>query len=260
MESGGSGLWVAVANPGRSLGWLAGWLWAVRKKDFHVGGYRLDKGMSKSRDEIAAMREEYGSRELRRAQLAQDPVVQFEQWFAEARELQLHEPNAFALSTLGLDGIPATRTVLMKFFDENGFVFYTNYGSAKAREIEAHPMAGILFPWLALERQVRVEGEVEKVSAAESMKYFASRPRESQIGAWVSDQSSVIDSRSMLMNKLAELRQKFKGGEVPLPSFWGGYRVKPKRVEFWQGGKGRVHDRFLYTRHDGGWKLERLAP
>ena len=222
--------------------------------------------MSSNREKIAAMREEYGSREMHRSELALDPIVQFEQWFAEAREVELYEPNALVLSTTGLDGYPASRTVLMKFFDEKGFVFYTNYGSAKAKEIEAGPRAAMLFPWLQLERQVRIEGEVEKVSAAESLKYFASRPRESQIGAWVSDQSSVIDSRALLMNKLAELKLKFKGGDVPLPSFWGGYRVKPLRVEFWQGGKGRVHDRFLYTRKDtadgggGGWSLDRLAP
>lgn len=216
--------------------------------------------MSKSRDEIAAMREEYGSRELRRRDLAADPVAQFDLWFTEAREVRLHEPNAMTLSTVGLDGCPASRTVLMKFFDENGFVFYTNYGSAKAREIAACPKAALLFPWLPLERQVRIEGEVEKVSAAESLKYFASRPRESQIGAWVSDQSSVIDSRALLLNKMAELKARFKGGDVPLPGFWGGYRVRPQRIEFWQGGKGRVHDRFLYSRDDGDWRIERLAP
>lgn len=216
--------------------------------------------MSKSREEIAAMREEYGSREMRRADMASDPFVQFEQWFAEAREVELHEPNALTLSTVGLDGCPAARTVLMKFFDENGFVFYTNYGSAKAQEIEAVPKASLLFPWLPLERQVRIEGSVEKVSAAESLKYFASRPRESQIGAWVSDQSSVIDSRALLLNKMAELKAKFKGGDVPLPSFWGGYRVRPERIEFWQGGKGRVHDRFRYTREEKRWTIERLAP
>ncbi len=219
--------------------------------------------MSKSREEIAAMREEYGSRELRRADMAQDPFLQFDQWFAEAREVEIHEPNAMVLSTVGLTGCPASRTVLMKFFDENGFVFYTNYGSAKAKEMEATPHAGLLFPWLALERQVRIEGRVEKVSAAESLKYFASRPRESQIGAWVSEQSSVIDSRAMLLNKMAELKARFMGGEVPLPSFWGGYRVLPERIEFWQGGKGRVHDRFLYSRdlaEPSGWRIERLAP
>ena len=223
--------------------------------------------MSSDRKKIAAMREEYGRRELRRGEMAADPIAQFERWFAEAREVELHEPNALVLSTTSLDGYPASRTVLMKFFDEDGFVFYTNYGSAKAKEMAASPRAAMLFPWLQLERQVRIEGEVEKVSAAESLKYFASRPRESQIGAWVSDQSSVIDSRALLMNKLAEIKLKFKGGEVPLPSFWGGYRLKPLRVEFWQGGKGRVHDRFLYTRQDaaegeggGGWSIDRLAP
>ncbi len=216
--------------------------------------------MSRKSEEIAAMREEYGSRELHRADMADCPIEQFDQWFAEAREVELDEPNAFTLSTIGLDGCPASRTVLMKFFDNHGFVFYTNYGSAKAREIAAHPQAAMLFPWLPLERQVRIEGEVEKVSTAESLKYFASRPRESQIGAWVSDQSSVIDSRAMLLNKIAEMKARFKGGDVPLPSFWGGYRIKPHKIEFWQGGKGRVHDRFLYTREGGGWRIERLAP
>jgi pyridoxamine 5'-phosphate oxidase len=216
--------------------------------------------MQKSREEIAAMREEYGSRELRRKDLHADPIAQFDQWFAEAREVELHEPNAMTLSTLGLDGCPASRTVLMKFYNEDGFVFYTNYSSAKAKEIAAMPKAALLFPWLPLERQVRIEGSVEKVSAAESLKYFASRPRDSQIGAWVSDQSSVIDSRALLLNKMAELKAKFKGGDVPLPSFWGGYRVKPDRIEFWQGGKGRVHDRFLYAREKGAWKIDRLAP
>ncbi|MGB0993305.1 MAG: pyridoxamine 5'-phosphate oxidase [Akkermansiaceae bacterium] len=214
-----------------------------------------------SESEVAAMREEYGSRELRRKDLAAEPMSQFAQWFQEARSAELHEPNAMSLSTVGLDGCPASRTVLMKFFDSEGIVFYTNYGSAKAKELEAQAKAACLFPWLLLERQVRIEGTVEKVSAAESLKYFASRPRESQIGAWVSDQSSVIDSRALLLNKMAELKAKFKGGDVPLPSFWGGYRVKPERIEFWQGGKGRVHDRFRYSRQgDGSWAIERLAP
>ena len=220
----------------------------------------MNESIPKSAEEIAAMREEYGSRVLRRSELSACPIDQFSHWFAEAREVGLDESNAFSLSTIGLDGYPASRTVLLKFFDQNGFVFYTNYGSTKAKEMEVVPRAAILFPWLQLERQVRIEGEVEKVSAAESLKYFASRPRESQIGAWVSDQSSVIDSRAMLMNKLAELKLKFKGGDVPLPSFWGGYRVKPLRIEFWQGGKGRVHDRFLYTRDGDGWSIDRLAP
>ncbi len=216
--------------------------------------------MSKSHEQIAAMREEYGSRELRRNDLAADPIAQFDHWFAEAREVEIHEPNAMTLSTVGLDGCPASRTVLMKFFNQDGFVFYTNYGSAKAKEIAATPKAALLFPWLPLERQVRIEGDVEKVGAAESLKYFASRPRDSQIGAWVSDQSSVIDSRALLLNKMAEFTAKFKGGDVPLPSFWGGYRVKPTKIEFWQGGKGRVHDRFRYSREEAGWRIDRLAP
>ncbi len=218
--------------------------------------------MSKNSEEVAAMREEYGARELRRSDLAADPIVQFDRWFSEARESQQEEPNAFVLSTIGLDGFPESRTVLLKFFDAEGFVFYTNYGSAKAKELANNPKGAMIFPWLHLERQVRIVGEVEKVSALESMKYFASRPRESQIGAWVSEQSSVVDSRSVLLGKLAEMKQKFKGGEVPLPKFWGGYRIKPLRIEFWQGGKGRVHDRFLYSREMGGncWTIQRLAP
>lgn len=209
---------------------------------------------------LSKLRQEYGSLSLRREDLHSDPVTQFDQWFQNARDADLLEPNAMTLSTIGLDGFPASRTVLLKFFSNDGFVFFTNYGSNKAKELKATPKASLLFPWLALERQVRVDGEVEPLSKMESLKYFASRPRESQIGAWVSEQSSVISSRSLLMNKIAELKQKFKHGEIPLPSFWGGYRVKPIRVEFWQGGKGRVHDRFVYSKIDDHWKIERLAP
>ena len=206
------------------------------------------------------MREDYGSRELRRKDLATDPISHFEQWFAEAREAELHEPNALTLSTVSLDGYPSSRTVLMKFLDQRGFVFYTNYLSSKAKEIEAMPHVALLFPWILLERQVHIEGEVEKVGAEESQKYFASRPRGSQIGAWASEQSSVIEDRSVLIKKTEELTKKFDGKEVPLPPFWGGYRVIPHRIEFWQGGKGRVHDRFLYSREEKGWKIERLSP
>ena len=148
----------------------------------------------------------------------------------------------------------------MKFFDQKGFVFYTNYHSSKAKEIEAKPHVALLFPWILLERQVHIEGEVEKVGTEESQKYFASRPRGSQIGAWASEQSSVIEDRSVLIKKTEELTKKFEGREVPLPPFWGGYRVIPHRIEFWQGGKGRVHDRFLYSREEKGWKIERLSP
>lgn len=206
------------------------------------------------------MREEYGSREMHREDMLVDPFNQFSEWFDCAREGGLDEPNALSLSTVGLDGYPVSRTVLMKAFDARGFVIYTNYTSAKAREIAAEPKASMLFQWLPQERQVRVEGNVEKVSSEESLAYFSSRPRESQIGAWVSRQSSVIASREELTDRMADLERRFEGQEVPLPDFWGGYRLKPLRVEFWQGGKGRVHDRFLYTKVEKGWRMDRLAP
>ena len=211
-------------------------------------------------DDVAAMREEYGCRELRREDLAREPMDQFDQWFTEACDAELHEPNAMTLSTLGLNSFPASRTVLMKSFDANGVVFYTNYGSDKAQEIAANSKATVLFPWLLLERQVHITGNVEKVSREESLEYFSVRPRGSQIGAWASEQSRVIESRELLLNKIAELEEKFKGQDVPLPPFWGGYRVVPQRVEFWQGGKGRVHDRFRYARDGDSWAIDRLSP
>ena len=211
-------------------------------------------------DDVAAMREEYGCRELRREDLAREPMDQFDQWFTEACDAELHEPNAMTLSTLGLNSFPASRTVLMKSFDANGVVFYTNYGSDKAQEIAANSKATVLFPWLLLERQVHITGNVEKVSREESLEYFSVRPRGSQIGAWASEQSSVIESREILLNKMAELEDEFKGQDVPLPPFWGGYRVVPQSVEFWQGGKGRVHDRFRYSRDGDSWAIDRLSP
>lgn len=216
--------------------------------------------MSKSSEEIAAMREEYGSRELHMGKLDIDPMKQFEQWFDDAVEAELHEPNALTLSTLSLDGFPTARTVLMKNLDERGFVFYTNYTSAKAQQLAAEPKACMLFTWLLLERQVRVEGIVEKISHEESEVYFKSRPRDSQIGAWVSHQSSVIKSRSDLYERITELEERFAGGDVPLPDFWGGYRLKPTKVEFWQGGKARIHDRLVYTKQAESWSIDRLAP
>ncbi|MGL5019345.1 MAG: pyridoxamine 5'-phosphate oxidase, partial [Luteolibacter sp.] len=152
------------------------------------------------------------------------------------------------------------RTVLLKYYDPQGFVFFSNYGSRKARQMEENPRVSLLFPWITLERQVIIQGVVEKISTAESLKYFASRPRESQIGAWVSNQSEVITSRKFLMQKLAEIKEKFAHGEIPLPSFWGGYRVVPQTLEFWQGGPARLHDRFLYRHGDGDWNIERLSP
>ncbi len=210
--------------------------------------------------DLADFRKEYSDRGLRREEMNADPVAQFSEWFAQATELGLHEPNAMTLATIGESGMPYQRTVLLKYFDGDGFVFFTNYQSRKARQMELNPKVSLLFPWIKLERQVIIQGEVEKISTAESLKYFTTRPRESQIGAWVSNQSEVITSRKFLMQKLAEIKEKFSHGEIPLPSFWGGYRVRPEMIEFWQGGPARLHDRFLYRAVDAGWQIERLSP
>lgn len=210
--------------------------------------------------DIAGFRKEYLKGGLRRADLADCPVEQFERWFKQAVEAGVDEPNAMVLATVDERQCPCQRTVLLKVFDKRGFVFFTNYESRKARHLAANPNAGLIFPWLSLERQVVVQGTVEKIGKAESLRYFLSRPRESQLGAWVSDQSKVISSRSVLEMKLAEMKRKFSSGDVPLPSFWGGYRVVPRTVEFWQGGAGRLHDRFLYSAGEEGWRVERLAP
>jgi pyridoxamine 5'-phosphate oxidase len=210
--------------------------------------------------DLSEFRKEYSDRGLRREDLDADPMVQFGHWFQQAIELDLHEPNAMSLATVDAAGRPLLRTVLLKYFDANGFVFFTNYQSRKAKHIAGNPQVSLLFPWVILERQVIVQGRAEKISAAESLKYFTSRPRESQLGAWVSDQSSVISSRKLLLQKLAEIKDKFAHGEVPLPSFWGGYRVVPETIEFWQGGPARLHDRFFYERKNGPWEIERLSP
>lgn len=209
---------------------------------------------------LADFRKEYSDRGLSRAELSTDPVEQFSQWFAHATELGVHEPNAMSLATVGEEGMPFQRTVLLKYYDQDGFVFFTNYGSRKAAQIAINPRVSLLFPWVTLERQVIIQGHAEKISTAESLRYFASRPRDSQIGAWVSNQSEVITSRKFLMQKLAEIREKFEHGEIPLPSFWGGYRVKPQSIEFWQGGPARLHDRFLYRKQSTDWQIERLSP
>jgi pyridoxamine 5'-phosphate oxidase len=210
--------------------------------------------------DLAGFRKEYSDRGLRREELDPDPVVQFSSWFGHATELDVHEPNAMTLATVDAVGMPCQRTVLLKYFDRDGFVFFTNYGSRKAEQIATNPCVSLLFPWISLERQVIIQGRAEKTSTAESLRYFTSRPRESQIGAWVSNQSEVISSRKFLMQKLAEIRNKFQHGDIPLPSFWGGYRVVPEAIEFWQGGPARIHDRFLYRRHHNGWTIERLSP
>ncbi len=210
--------------------------------------------------DLADFRKEYSERGLRREELNPEPVAQFSEWFIQATELAVHEPNAMTLATVDESGMPFQRTVLLKYYDHEGFVFFTNYSSRKAKQIAANSKVSLLFPWITLERQVIVQGRAEKITTAESLRYFATRPRESQIGAWVSNQSEVITSRKFLMQKIAEIRAKFQHGEIPLPSFWGGYRVVPESIEFWQGGPARLHDRFLYRRHAGSWGIERLAP
>ena len=193
-------------------------------------------------------------------ELDPDPIAQFEHWYQLAIDAKLPEPNAMSLATVEGDGQPSLRTVLLKLYDADGFVFFTNYHSRKAREIDANDRVALLFPWVALARQVTILGHAARIPTAESLKYFATRPRGSQIGAWSSPQSQVITSRSLLEQKVDEIKRKFADGEVPLPDFWGGYRVIPDSIEFWQGRASRLHDRFRYTRDDDHWRIERLAP
>ena len=198
---------------------------------------------------------------LEREDLHQEPIVQFEHWFRDACEAISMEPNAMSLATVDDAGRPSTRTVLLKSFDEHGFVFYTNLESVKAEHIAANPEVSLLFFWREFARQVSIRGTAEKIPTSETLKYFMTRPRGSQIGAWISAQSTVISSRSLLEAKFEEMKRKFADKEVPLPSFWGGYRVAPLEMEFWQGRENRLHDRFLYTRQtDDGWRIDRLAP
>lgn len=192
--------------------------------------------------------------------MAADPFVQFERWFGFALDSGIAEPNAFSLATVGTDGMPSQRAVLLKFFDEKGFVFYTNYNSRKAQEMADNAQVAMLFPWFALQRQIKIQGRVEKVSREQTLKYFLSRPRDSQLGAWTSPQSRVIDSRALLLNQWAKMKEKFARGEVPLPDFWGGYRIVPTLFEFWQGQPSRLHDRFEYRTDGAEWQMTRLAP
>jgi len=198
---------------------------------------------------------------LDRDDLNDDPVVQFEDWFRYACETVPMDPNAFSIATVDSRNRPSSRTVLLKYFDEKGFVFFTNFESKKAEHIAANPNVALLFFWSEAARQVKIRGTAEKIPTSETLKYFVSRPRGSQIGAWVSAQSSIISSRSLLENKFQEIKNKFRNKDVPLPSFWGGYRVVPDEIEFWQGRRNRLHDRFQYTKQDdGSWEIERLAP
>lgn len=198
---------------------------------------------------------------MRRADLHADAIGQFSRWLEEAFHAGVIEPNAMSLATAWKDGRPLVRTVLLKGVDSRGFVFYTNLESRKARQLAENPNASLLFPWLALERQVIVTGPVSRLSTIEAVKYFAIRPRDSQISAWASPQSSKISSRKFLEIEWESMKRKFGEGKVPLPPFWGGYRVAPETVEFWQGGQNRLHDRFEYTRQsNGSWTIDRLAP
>lgn len=211
--------------------------------------------------DLSKMRQEYTTKGLHREDLLQNPFAQFELWFNQAVEAKLIEPNAMTLCTVGQDMKPSQRTVLMKRYDKHGLVFFSNYGSKKSKQIAQNHFVGAHFAWLGLERQLRIEGTIEEISKAESLKYFLSRPRGSQIGAWVSYQSKVISSRSILEEKFDQMRSKFAKGDIPFPDKWGGYLIKPTLFEFWQGGKDRLHDRFEYNlQEDGGWNIQRLEP
>lgn len=210
---------------------------------------------------IDEIRREYLQDGLSREQLADSPFQQFDAWLKQAVDAGMQDPTAMTLATVDADGQPSQRIVLLKGADENGFVFYTNYGSRKAEDIAANAKVSLHFPWHALERQVKICGEAVKVPASESLKYFSSRPEESQLAAWASQQSRPVSSRQMLMQQFQAMKDKFSKGEIPLPDFWGGYRVVPTTIEFWQGGGSRLHDRFkYYLQADGSWKIERLAP
>jgi pyridoxamine 5'-phosphate oxidase len=211
--------------------------------------------------ELTGLRNEYGVHGLRRSDLHTDPIKQFSAWFAAALAAGIRDVNAMTLATATPEGRPSARIVLLKGFDERGFVFFTNHDSEKGVQIEANPYVALVFYWVLLERQVRISGPVERTSREDSAAYFHSRPVGSRLGAWVSRQSEVIDARRILDSRLTEMTERFEDGEIPLPPHWGGYRVNPDRIEFWQGRPNRLHDRFRYSRQeDGAWQIDRLAP
>jgi pyridoxamine 5'-phosphate oxidase len=210
---------------------------------------------------VTDMRTDYTRGELHRRDLKPDPFDEFDLWFQQACDSGMIEPNAMSLGTVDAEGRPMLRTVLLKKWDRRGFVFFTNLESRKSHQIEANPNVSLLFPWLLLQRQVAINGTAERIPTAEVVAYFVTRPFGSQLAAWASPQSRVISTRSLLEAKWEEMKRKFREGQVPLPSFWGGYRVKPRDFEFWQGRHSRLHDRFLYTpAAEGTWQIERLAP
>ena len=210
--------------------------------------------------DASSLRKEYTRAGLDRADLDPDPIVQFHEWFQKVIDADLHEPNAMILATATAEGKPSARTVLLKGYDERGFVFYTNYEGRKAKEIEANPTCALLFYWGELERQVRIEGRASRLSGEESDTYFAGRPRGSRLGAWASEQSRPVEDRGVLEERVRALEAEYEGRGIPRPPFWGGYRVEPQEIEFWQGRENRLHDRLVYRREDGAWRIERLQP
>lgn len=210
---------------------------------------------------LANIRNEYKKAALSEDKVAKDPIEQFNRWFAEAQEAATVEPTAMTLATSSEKGIPSTRIVLLKGIEKGNFLFFTNYQSSKGKELEENPHASLNFFWPSFERQINVKGIVERVSEKASTEYFQSRPKESQIGAWASPQSSVIANREMLEQRKADLEKKYKKEDVlPKPKQWGGYAVKPYFIEFWQGRPGRLHDRIIYVLNEKGWEIKRLAP
>ena len=214
-----------------------------------------------SAEELAALRQDYSQRGLRRAELDPDPLAQFNRWLDEALGKQLPEPNAMVLSTVDAAAQPWSRTVLLKACDARGFTFFTNYESAKGGQLAANARAALTFLWLPMERQVNIAGTIARTSREESARYFHTRPESSQLGAWTSRQSAVIADRAELEREFEAVRARFAGGEIPLPPQWGGYTLAPHTIEFWQGRRSRLHDRLRYSRQpDGAWKIERLSP
>lgn len=212
--------------------------------------------------DIAKLRQEYTAHTLDQADVDQNPFIQFQTWMQEAIDCEIPEPNAMILATINQQNRPSARVLLLKGVEKEGFVFYTNYDSDKAKDLQANPFAAMTFNWLGLQRQIRIEGSIEKVSEEASTQYFQSRPRGSQIGAWASPQSTIISDRKILEENVAHLEEKYQGEEVlPKPPHWGGYHLKADLIEFWQGRRSRLHDRIRYRLEKGGeWAIERLAP